>query len=498
MIIAPEALVTFAFSDFQAASRCHHFFRQSPYEGVQRWSRLHASFANMGGLMFRMQWTDQEDVTVPSRKEVIEIDNEFSWNRTTFREFGRWIGRIRHLTVLPQFIPSVFRGIFSRGRVWATPRKDESDRSSEEIEMLQPNVLHKDQQRRKVQKRSAPELSSTASTRGYQDSGQVPNLMQSSDLGETDLACLADGGLSFSIRGEPSTCEPDAASETSSSEVPANQYRCLYLNAVQIVVAQILGILDEGPNINEDDIADKSKSNLLGKIFAVASLGWTALGICIQLGKGEQLTQLELATSVYVVCAMVAYFLHWNKPQAVERPVKYDVKLSGSIRALSRQDLEMLQNFGGSPFLKRNLDLPFGMDQNCTDVLAPIPTDNSLTIFANVKLPYAEVVMLFYDADFAAIFMGLFIGGLYCFGWNQTFPSTSERVAWSTASIAISSIPAVYATANLLLSVHYFDLVESRGRGKSHIIHSITLFSLLGLYIIGRLFMLFEMVKATV
>ncbi|KAF3069605.1 hypothetical protein GL218_07759 [Daldinia childiae] len=207
--------------------------------------------------------------------------------------------------------------------------------------------------------------SETSSTQAESPASHMPG----EAMGSTAVSATSANNVSQHSR----TARNEETTELVHGEV------ILYLNAAQIVVAQYLEILDEGPLSSEEAIEDKSKTNPLAKGIAIISLFWFILGIFIQLFQNEELTQLELSTFTYATCAAIAYCLYWTKPQAVEVPIEHSVMNSDAVRSITHDDIQILKYFSGSSFLSRNCTPRFYTDKRIAEPSNPVPTDVSLT-----------------------------------------------------------------------------------------------------------------------
>jgi len=66
--------------------------------------------------------------------------------------------------------------------------------------------------------------------------------------------------------------------------------------------------------VTEESITDRSKSDDFTKLFAIAQCIWLVVGLISRTAAGLPSTQLELATAVYVLCAIATYAFWWYKP----------------------------------------------------------------------------------------------------------------------------------------------------------------------------------------
>ncbi|KAI8961250.1 hypothetical protein F5Y11DRAFT_231570 [Daldinia sp. FL1419] len=459
MVIAPELMVGFSFGDWRAASVGLHMFRRFGKGPVQGWSKVHASFANMGGLRFKMKTDSPEDTPFPPIDDNVLVDmfNNTGLHITTFKLLRRLVGN--YVTALVLWLRHI----------------------------LDPFVTHLTNTWNRIMslgRRQVPTAPPTVSI-------QLSNLNIQPGTGQQThnqtAPTQAEGSASQSDRSRA------AAEERARDLVPGEL--TLYLNATQIVVAQYLNILDDGPLLSEETIEDKSKTNPLSKGIAIISLFWFILGIFIQLFQGEGLTQLELSTFTYAVCAAIAYCFYWTKPQAVEVPIEHSVVDSNTVRSVTNRDIGILKYFSGSPFLLRNFTPRYYPNNRDVNPEEPNTTDASLTVFAIVK--YDNQGILFYDSDFAGVAMGMVFGAIYCLGWNNDFPSQWERLAWRVSSLTITASLVPYSVVNLICTVKFGNLSGVRAR-MTHPVHILSLALLGSIYVACRLYMLFEMIRALI
>lgn len=72
------------------------------------------------------------------------------------------------------------------------------------------------------------------------------------------------------------------------------------------------------PIITEDDISDRSKSDFFTKTFAIVQSTWLVIQSIARVSAGLPISELELATIAYVLCAIAMYGFWWHKPFDVE------------------------------------------------------------------------------------------------------------------------------------------------------------------------------------
>lgn len=78
------------------------------------------------------------------------------------------------------------------------------------------------------------------------------------------------------------------------------------------------------PNIQEDDIADKSKADGLAKFLVCIQVGWMLVQVVARVALGLPVTLLEVNILGHVLCALVIYILWWHKLRLVYEPTKLE------------------------------------------------------------------------------------------------------------------------------------------------------------------------------
>ena len=265
----------------------------------------------------------------------------------------------------------------------------------------------------------------------------------------------------------------------------------LYLNTTQLVLAQLLGIIDELPTISEEEISDKSQINLPLRLFAMVKLIHFLYVIVRLLSGNHSLVLLEIATVSYVLCALFTYALYWSKPQGIEVPVILDLTAARhvTIREATHWDLRVLNIAGGTGFIKRNFKPPFGANQVHRQSTERISSDVSVSVF----VVFETARSFLFDADFAGIVAGIAVGSLHCLAWAHDFSSSFEAAAWRSASTIITASLISYAAANAAFTLKFHDT-----KTHTHASQILTLYFLLFLYIACRVYLLLAMFREAI
>ena len=76
------------------------------------------------------------------------------------------------------------------------------------------------------------------------------------------------------------------------------------------------------PNISQEDICDKNKSDNVSKLLSVLQALWMLVQIISRAYDKLPITLLEVNTLAHIVCAIIIYALWWNKPKLINEPTK--------------------------------------------------------------------------------------------------------------------------------------------------------------------------------
>ena len=99
------------------------------------------------------------------------------------------------------------------------------------------------------------------------------------------------------------------------------------------------------PEIREEDIADKSKTDGIAKLLSCVQASWMLIQVCGRLAQGLPVTLLEINTLGHVLCALVIYILWWHKPRQIFEPTKLSGEWTRPICAY----IYMSSKISGSP-----------------------------------------------------------------------------------------------------------------------------------------------------
>jgi hypothetical protein len=458
-ILTPEALVGFAFNDWMHARRTESLLRTFGKEELRSWDRTKIQYANMGGFNFKLHlaagWSNHDQETSKIQDAFLRRGNTLLLEM--FRKSYTSAVSVFQI-VINKFIclychcKDLFRGPSNHLLTSGT---------SSAVQL------------NSISRRDSTALANSAS-QGINIAHD--NVADQSPLPTSDISRSKDALPIPSASANQDTSDHDSqVNEIFSEKVN------VYLNATQILVAQHLGILNGPDNFTTEDIEDKSKNTLFTKILLLLPLLTLAYFVVDRSSENLPVSQLEIAVCTYGVCTVITSFFYWSKPQSVGVPIQFRYS---QLRPIMKNDVNFLVQFGGTSFIRTNFFPPFGANKGLyyRKITERISNDNIVGRFCEV------MQATLHDADFASVLVGTIFGILYCFAWNSAYPTPVERVLWRISSLVVTTGLIPYAVANA-----YFTGKYAKEKTNTDIRQIIGLYSLLSLYILARLFLIWEM-----
>ena len=184
------------------------------------------------------------------------------------------------------------------------------------------------------------------------------------------------------------------------------------------------GVIERLPGITMGEIHDKGTSNIFVKVVAVGQVLWVAVQVIVRSVKGLTISQLELMTTAFSLCAIITYLCLLQKPQGIqipERPMKVKLDRLGSL-----------------PWP------PEGLEWNALRVLfIPDFVEWEGLVMGG---PRARVPNDFVDDEntmayvFGIAIGGVIFGAIHVAGWNLSFPTSIDQELWRISSILMTCL----------------------------------------------------------
>lgn len=213
------------------------------------------------------------------------------------------------------------------------------------------------------------------------------------------------------------------------------------------------------PEISEEDIKDRSKSDYFAKAVAVIQIAQLFLTIVIRHTRHLKFTQLEVLTLALAICGVLTYFISWYKPQDIKTStiIKEEnlqaacAKDSGKIRKLMEEPVfdhfwriattgHLGEDSASKPRQRKS-----GISGN------RIPNDN----IPRGKTGLVHPILLVLTVLTACF------GAIHAIAWNFDFPTKAEQLLWKISTFVSVVVPILTLTAIPLTQLH-------RSWGKPH------------------------------
>ena len=215
----------------------------------------------------------------------------------------------------------------------------------------------------------------------------------------------------------------------------------------------LIYLLKEGylklPEITLEEIADKSKANLLAKALVCLQTGWFVVQCFGRLAEGLPLTTLELIKISYVWCTWAIYASWLKKPLDVTAPTV--LKTQASI-------VEILLKAGpaaSDPYRQTPLDFVWDGRNSWTLNVQPFlrfradPKERPMPRILNDSLPWLDSAV----DSLVCILVIVFYGAIHVFGWNLHFPTRIEKTTWRVSALVLLCSTAALCIWELLWGI---------------------------------------------
>lgn len=187
--------------------------------------------------------------------------------------------------------------------------------------------------------------------------------------------------------------------------------------------------------VSEEEIKDKGKMDLFTRFIACLQLGSLLVSVCVRWGRHQAVSQLEVLTVVFVICALLVYAFRWYKPQGVETPSKVwlEANVPGSTRSFAQRIKDhgrQLRDPDHSPDgIYKVLQQPD--EGQIPPALSRVPNDNIPSKGWNNSHPVVYILVGFTVA----------VGLLHLMAWKFAFPSTVEWALWISCCFVLVVLP---------------------------------------------------------
>ena len=187
--------------------------------------------------------------------------------------------------------------------------------------------------------------------------------------------------------------------------------------------------------LSEKEIKDKGKLELFTKLIAVVQILVLLVSTILRACRHLAISQLEIVTLVFALCAIMIYVFRWFKPQSVETSTRIWLKSdpfdSGKEDKLNT---DLKTNVNG---LRKGVpDSIFSILTNFEECLAP----KLLSRIPNDNIPQRERHRM-HAILYLLTVLTVAAGGLHLIAWDFEFPTRVERKLWKAACFMLIGLP---------------------------------------------------------
>ncbi|KAK1826634.1 hypothetical protein QBC39DRAFT_396602 [Podospora conica] len=223
------------------------------------------------------------------------------------------------------------------------------------------------------------------------------------------------------------------------------------VNSMQLRVLLCSRVIHDLPSITEDEIKDKGKDDMVVKILALLQVFYLIVQIIVRKTHGLPISQLEIETLSFSLCAGLTYLLWLEKPKDVKTPTHVVICAH---RPMSEAVIEQLTWLNGINYFKSPFaDAPPGPQRLIRNHFADRGSviwfrylRSRLASHPNGYMYRVVRVPIFVSGWGFGFFFGCVIfGASHLLAWNYLFPTPLERVFWRVCSIVCTAaVPALF------------------------------------------------------
>lgn len=192
------------------------------------------------------------------------------------------------------------------------------------------------------------------------------------------------------------------------------------LNAKQMWLAAKVGLIVL-PNVTEQQIQNKSKSNSLVTTLALVQIAKLVAALGSRYAQRISVSQVEAVALAYSVCAVFTYALQWSCPKDVGVLITIQ-----ALRPASRDDILAIGMEGRARWWWGGMFISYTIPYTCK------PHDSA-------------------NHDVGTLLGLAIFGAFHLIARAFTFPTAGERLAWRIASIATAVIPLLILAVMVLV-----------------------------------------------
>ncbi|KAJ5319457.1 uncharacterized protein N7506_012161 [Penicillium brevicompactum] len=207
---------------------------------------------------------------------------------------------------------------------------------------------------------------------------------------------------------------------------------------------QLCSLVKDGylpyPELDEDEIEDKSKSSGLAKLFTIAQACWFTFNTIFRFAQGLVVTTLEITTLSFILVFLVTSFCWYHKPMDVNRPITLELTASvAAIRGKYHQNPGPQWYETPFEFLSRDEWFISRFWKYYIQILHYL----HIPLFIRPeRRPYDRIPSHYgpnvdFRAEIVCAPTVLLFSSVFLIAWNTDFPTTAEQILWRFSSASM-------------------------------------------------------------
>ncbi|KIJ07202.1 hypothetical protein PAXINDRAFT_103058 [Paxillus involutus ATCC 200175] len=192
------------------------------------------------------------------------------------------------------------------------------------------------------------------------------------------------------------------------------------------------------PDITEEEIADRSKSDGLAKVILVLQLSWFILQVVVRGTHHLAITLVEIDTLAMAALSIPMFFFWWNKPMAPRRPhILYlkDTSLLKDAREMHRTSFLYVAAIFNNGYSTESLHR---QDDIWHAYRRPQWARQEYMCGRREEVPaiYSGLVM---------VIGWILLGAVHMIAWDFQFPGQAEKIMWRVTALTLIGAAVVYS-----------------------------------------------------
>jgi len=198
------------------------------------------------------------------------------------------------------------------------------------------------------------------------------------------------------------------------------------------------------PIIDEREIWDRSKADIMIKIINFLQIAWLLLSIAARRIQNLAIATMELGAVSNATSSLAILFVWMQKPTDVVTSILIHIETSTAEILIAAGDAAK------EPYVMTPLDFVDNIGPSWSNVMTFMnipagPIERPLARFTNDRFPHLRGTR-----QLILIVVTLFTDGIHLCGWNYRFPTAGEQIAWRIVTMVMFVTATIFWFAELV------------------------------------------------